>query len=162
MKMKVIVNFFWFLNRLWYFRGVPRATSIQKKERLDICENCPNINRTGWLMKLKGSTCGVCGCFLQYKANYVFEKCPTGAPGQIGPTGPMRPQGIPGAALVAPFDVNQLLAALIQVGVLVYNRDSRQIALNPNLVSDDTRLEGDFELDQYPLEIRSNIPAERI
>lgn len=39
------------------------------RQRRSICNGCPN---------LKGSQCGICGCFVAAKTKLITEKCPAG------------------------------------------------------------------------------------
>ena len=43
------------------------VTPDVQKYRYDICMNCE---------KLKGKTCGICGCFVKPKTRWSTEKCP--------------------------------------------------------------------------------------
>ncbi len=77
--MKTFYNFFWFLWRLWNHRnddGGVKASKEEQDRRLDICLNCPLLNKEGLLVKLKGPRCSICGCFVYYKKLYKFEECP--------------------------------------------------------------------------------------
>lgn len=80
--MKVIVNFFWFLWRLFKNRDQEDLIVDDKikEERYDICMNCIKLDNKGILSKIKGPRCGICGCFIQYKVLYSFEQCPNSPP----------------------------------------------------------------------------------
>jgi hypothetical protein len=81
--MKVIINFTWFLLRLFKNRqldGGPKVSESIYKERLSICELCPKRNNKGLLVKLKGPRCSICGCFIFWKSQYKFEQCPDTPP----------------------------------------------------------------------------------
>ena len=80
--MKVFINFFWFLWRRFKNREMEHLIVPDniKKERYDICSNCPLLDRTGVLAKIKGPRCSHCGCFIEYKTSYGFEKCPLKTP----------------------------------------------------------------------------------
>lgn len=78
--MKIIRNFYWFIKHLIYFKGDPKVSTSVKNDRLAICLNCPKLNKKGFLVWLKGSRCGICGCFTEYKVRYKFEYCPDEPP----------------------------------------------------------------------------------
>ena len=74
--MKVFVNFFWFLYRVLKNINKEHFVSNEiKNKRLDICKNCIKIDNSSFLSKIKGSRCGVCGCFLEYKTLFKYEEC---------------------------------------------------------------------------------------
>jgi hypothetical protein len=71
-------NFVWFILRLIQYRaldGGPKVTAEKAKERINICYNCENLNTAGFLVKLKGPRCKICGCFIHYKVDYKIEQC---------------------------------------------------------------------------------------
>lgn len=87
--------------------------------------------------------------------------------GPIGPAGPKGDKGDKGIkgdmGLNGPAgdfldDTNKLISALIAVGVLYYDEPSQTVLLNPALVTDNTRFEGDFDPNQYKFNTRSKIP----
>ncbi len=81
--MKEIINITWFLLRLFQHRnldGGPRVSKEIKDERLSLCQNCPKLDITGFLAKLKGPRCSHCGCFIHWKILYKVEECPNNPP----------------------------------------------------------------------------------
>ena len=49
--------------------GAPNVTEKQYKERLDTCDNCPDLKR-------EAMRCGACGCLVEHKAKWATSSCP--------------------------------------------------------------------------------------
>lgn len=51
--------------------GMPTLTEDKVKIRLDICDTCPEVNKStpNW-------TCTKCGCNLKVKASWAGQDCP--------------------------------------------------------------------------------------
>ena len=76
--MKTIYNFTWFLLRLFQNRtidGGPKVSKEKRNKRLSICENCNKLTRKGFLAKIKGPRCSICGCFVEWKTHFKIEEC---------------------------------------------------------------------------------------
>lgn len=77
-KFNIIVHFYWFIYNLINYKFNKENPFVSKeirKKRFETCLKCPLINNKGLLVKIKGPRCSICGCFLNYKTRYVFEKC---------------------------------------------------------------------------------------
>jgi hypothetical protein len=76
--MKIIINFYWFLYRLFKHRKDEDlfVNDYIYNNRLNECLNCEHIKNDGILCYIKGSRCGLCGCFVEYKTKFMFEECP--------------------------------------------------------------------------------------
>lgn len=51
--------------------GVEYTDQKEQQRRLDICQNCPKLNKT--LVQ-----CTECGCFMKAKVKFKLSKCPLG------------------------------------------------------------------------------------
>jgi uncharacterized paraquat-inducible protein A len=66
-----------FLKALWWhvWFGFPKSTKEQIEERLKICISCEEFDK-------KGSTCGICGCYVSdkkiffNKLAWADQECP--------------------------------------------------------------------------------------
>lgn len=47
------------------------STSDNTKQRLNICNKCPNLSKNS-------GRCDMCGCFVHLKVRLDFESCPAG------------------------------------------------------------------------------------
>lgn len=76
--MNVIVNFYWFLYRLFKHRNDKKifVDNDIYNQRVSKCLACDNLYEKGLLVKIKGPRCGICKCFIQYKTMFHFEECP--------------------------------------------------------------------------------------
>jgi len=54
-----------------------RAVEEIAKERMDICEKCPHIDREGAKCMIPGTApcCGLCGCKLGFKTRSLASAC---------------------------------------------------------------------------------------
>lgn len=59
-----------FLNAIWRALTQPKQISdYQIERRLSTCENCPHFDP-------RYRQCGVCQCFVDFKASLGSESCP--------------------------------------------------------------------------------------
>ena len=49
--------------------GAPNVTTEDYADRLDVCNNCPNIIK-------QSMRCRLCGCAMQHKAKWTTSRCP--------------------------------------------------------------------------------------
>lgn len=79
----ILQNFIWFLLKLFQYRKLDGGPKVSKKEaskRYNICLQCSKLNNKGFLVKLKGPRCSLCGCFLKLKTQFKVEECPDTPP----------------------------------------------------------------------------------
>lgn len=60
-----MLRFVWALVKYILVGG--RVSQEVYKDRLDICNSCEY---------LKGTQCGICGCYVKVKAKWTTENCP--------------------------------------------------------------------------------------
>lgn len=77
--MKEIKNFFNFLIHLteyWAYRKDTKCSKELWGKRLNICKICEHLVNKKFLGIINKPRCGICGCFIFYKTQIIFEECP--------------------------------------------------------------------------------------
>jgi hypothetical protein len=53
----------------WVQQGCPVVSANEQHRRREICERCPHFS---------GTTCKICGCWVDFKKKLATESCPLG------------------------------------------------------------------------------------